>query len=1196
MDTKYFNQVLKHPLDKGQTEACFRQENCVVAAGAGSGKTQVLASRFAFLIMECDIKVDQILALTFTKKAANEIYQRVYQILSLFAFHESTPGYAKERALEALHNFDKACISTLDSYAGSIVRKGAVLYGIKPDFSSDGDTSFIETDAIRFVLDHRESKCINWFSEPAGIQDFAVNVFAKAVKEYSSVCSDKDFFTSYLQVQKKEILEKWPEFVEDCLDFCTLEDTFKAFNPTAKSKIDRKNEILGLFKKYSFISKNEVLELNDSNFENFCKDKTDLVKNLAVFTKTVSLTSDTNLDEPYKQTFIDLKKKFDHFNLLVNYLYDYPYLTELYALLDEFTANVNEKKKTQGVLTFSDINELSLKILCEQKNIRNEEKKAVKKIMIDEFQDNNGKNRDLLYLISEKDEVYNPVSYKNRNLEEVIKNLAPEKLFFVGDEKQSIYKFRGADVSVFNGLAADLSRITQNKVRLSMTNNYRSTPILLAAFNKLFGDKGQETEDGFKLFQKDNEMLTENFHAYYDNPATYEDTELDAITFQEYEINEDNVPVHTQIYLSKHGNELAANFGYSSDDIFNETDCFYSHLVTKIVELHKKGVPYSKIAILDKSRTHRSNLCRWLNLYNIPYQTDTESSVFSDSLVNDIYYYLRYYIYPEDPQAFASLLCSPLAGLTLTSAQCLLDAMFVEDVTFNPFSEKGLEKAKEVLSQSEYAKYESCAELYKPEILSKLGLTALVTYLWNETGYRYESLLDTTVNQSARQFDMLFELARTCQEEGRTLTWFVDELNAAKAKENSGFGKKDSKMDVKEVSYPLEASDSVNILTIHKSKGLEYDYVFATGLFSSPKGDSEPVVYWNDETGLSIKHDRIHNYFFQKDKETFDRMTEAEFRRVVYVAITRAAKEVWLYGSTYTKGPLYKQLVSYKPTGGTQTIGYYDEPSYQTENISSLEEVPEITLYKGKGCPTDLTLIKPVLKSFTDQFQKKSQAMERKETKEKIEKLLSGNISVVDTIKEEQKRIKPSKLEELHKGEKLEEVSGTPLDKFDDLARILVTYGHEKFGTLAHRYMELAVIAKNQAFELPYEYQFNLNNENFKALLEACEIMKKGFFASSIGKEVLSSSFVRTEYNFKLLYKMPGEEDKICTGSIDLFYKNSDGNYTIIDYKTDKSMCPELYREQQEAYKKAVSEMFDIPETAISLKLFFLRFGKEVSL
>ena len=82
---EYLN-YLSRPLDSQQLSACCRTDNTVVAAGAGSGKTQVLATRFAWLLMEFDdIRADSVLTLTFTKKAASEMYSRIYETLKFFA-------------------------------------------------------------------------------------------------------------------------------------------------------------------------------------------------------------------------------------------------------------------------------------------------------------------------------------------------------------------------------------------------------------------------------------------------------------------------------------------------------------------------------------------------------------------------------------------------------------------------------------------------------------------------------------------------------------------------------------------------------------------------------------------------------------------------------------------------------------------------------------------------------------------------------------------------------------------------------------------------------------------------------------------------------------------------------------------------------------------------------------------------------
>ena len=119
-------------------------------------------------------------------------------------------------------------------------------------------------------------------------------------------------------------------------------------------------------------------------------------------------------------------------------------------------------------------------------------KNLIKKIMIDEFQDNNKKNKELLFLISENDGKELLIENKTEAefFAELENNISAEKLFFVGDEKQSIYKFRGADVSVFNQLKKSLkdNSGSQENVNLNMTNNYRSSVPLLYSFNLMFGN------------------------------------------------------------------------------------------------------------------------------------------------------------------------------------------------------------------------------------------------------------------------------------------------------------------------------------------------------------------------------------------------------------------------------------------------------------------------------------------------------------------------------------------------------------------------------------------------------------------------------------------------------------------------------------------------------------------------------------
>ncbi|MDR3192438.1 MAG: UvrD-helicase domain-containing protein, partial [Treponema sp.] len=133
-------------LNPEQERAAYWEENAVVAAGAGSGKTSVLASRYLWLITEKGCRVEEILTLTFTRKAAAEMYQRIHAALAAEAPAGEAPaagtsagdaGQRRERARAALEDFFHARIQTLDSYSAYIVKQASTRYGIRPDFTVD---------------------------------------------------------------------------------------------------------------------------------------------------------------------------------------------------------------------------------------------------------------------------------------------------------------------------------------------------------------------------------------------------------------------------------------------------------------------------------------------------------------------------------------------------------------------------------------------------------------------------------------------------------------------------------------------------------------------------------------------------------------------------------------------------------------------------------------------------------------------------------------------------------------------------------------------------------------------------------------------------------------------------------------------------------------------------------------------------
>ena len=167
-------------------------------------------------------------------------------------------------------------------------------------------------------------------------------------------------------------------------------------------------------------------------------------------------------------------------------------------------------------------------------------------------------------------------------------------------------------------------------------------------------------------------------------------------------------------------------------------------------------------------------------------------------------------------------------------------------------------------------------------------------------------------------------------------------------------------------------------------------------------------------------------------------------------------------------------------------------------------------------------------------------------------------------------------------------------------------FSYADFGTLAHAYLEATV--KNKKVEkiekLLVEISDTENEKRVKSICSICEKMAENFKNSKIGKEALSSSWKRSEFNFtyrvdqstlKNFYpetKTNIQNEKIMNGSIDLIFQNDDLSYTIVDYKTDKEIENERHYTQLKCYRKVISEMMNCDESKIKCVLYYLRYNQ----
>lgn len=1238
--------------DVFQIKAITKKDNAVVSAGAGSGKTDVLALRYAFLLMtDENIRIKNILALTFTKEAASEIYDRIYKKLNAFVKFLDNDKYPKQVKLakRALDEFADAKIQTLDAYSGSLVRIAASRYGIRPDFTTGSSSCdrAIEDAALPFVLKHRTEECFNVYSIPGKIEDFAANYFAAPVLKCTSVATRKNFFSDNFQIQKAQIIEEWNSFFDE------NENSIKSQFEDLKlllNESDKKNTFVSELKE--LVDKNDFTEsrtffsfysLDEKNANSFSATAQDFCSSInSICSINMNKGGSKGSVKEIKEIIKKIREIIPIVVSVVNFIKNFSAQKRMFELLDEFLEEVNNTKRISGNLSFKDVGDLALRILIEQPDIRKQQKNLIKKIMIDEFQDNNKKNKELLFLISENDGKELLVENKTEAefFIELEKNISTEKLFFVGDEKQSIYKFRGADVSVFNELKKSLKDNSgcEENVNLNMTNNYRSSVPLLYSFNLMFGNCNNnqplnETEIPSLFYSEENGIANvKSYEAEYKHNALKKD-ELPA------SVSANNVPVHLCL-LNTGENEDGSSFtdfvNYGKCLSKEETEAYF--IARKIYELSKNDSNFNNYAILDNSRSGRFYLQRYLSIFNIPYTVDRQTNVFSEGIVNDFYCFLRFCVYPSDSNAFAAFLSSPFAGISMQGVQNILSSSVKKiknsEILFSAFEEND----SLFLSDSDMKKYLAAKSFYeelRDDILSQ-SLTKSLELLWYKTGYYFETILNRNLSLYSEQFDLLYETARQAENEGKSISWFVDQLGIAKKKEISSYMNDESvELELKEISYPIEKPDAVKIMTIHQSKGLQFRHVFVIGIWGNPKAQTIGTFFFDEDgfdgknaTGVSLcALGEGGNYFSVRQKEDSALRELAEQKRKIYVAITRAEEDVHLVGSLSRSKELKKfddsDNAEKKYDGPLSLMHklcrfYYQKELYD-DNDFSFESYCNEPVFNKNGAPFDFIKINPVstkvraddkinldelrqekIKLFSAFYDKipfekdinfPLEFFDKTQTPSGLEKLLPKTTVKIDNafkINEEYSSVDLILKPDVGDSEDNEEDSASS------------EFNYADFGKLAHSYLESFVSTGNilNAENFVDRIVAKKLSENQKAkeiLLKTVVSMCEAFEKSELGKKVAdaknSNRLCKAENKFKFLM-----DDTIFTGSMDLIFQDLDQKLFIVDYKTDRIAKPELYIEQLSCYRKAASEIFHVDAKDIKTFLYYLRYDKEIDI
>ncbi|MDR0494217.1 MAG: UvrD-helicase domain-containing protein [Treponema sp.] len=1215
----------KFILNDEQQAAAYCPGNAVIAAGAGSGKTMVLASRYAWLITEKNYRVREILTLTFTKKAAAQMHRRIHLLLTEIARNDS---WNKRRlARRALDEFTQARIQTLDSYCGAVVRQAANRYGINPDFAVDeeGCRQLAIDTTMPFLIGMRNHHAITRFYPHKSPLYIANDIFANALinfthfdsspdlkkdldSQFSVICGEWKNQSGLLYAKTLELAEAYEGNENYHKDLAPVLRQFTS----GKIVFPSEDELRGFFNELAAIPHNDVIEWAESHpLQNAIVNILDFFSNIY----SLDLRKGSPAKNPVKDKIRELRAMYGEFSSLAVFCMQAGLVSSALALFSELQRDYLYRKRAGGILTYNDIARLAKTILLEQADIRLSEKESFKAIMIDEFQDNNELQKDLLFLLAEK-------NLKNNNAVPPACDLHPGKLFFVGDEKQSIYRFRGADVSVFRALKQELGAKD-----LPLKTNYRSTPALIGAFNAIFG--------GSAFDPQGESPLAENPAVFVSAPSLppYE------ASFSPLRAEKRGEGKITLCILDKQDSNEFPKDKTGLSYVENEA-CYVAERINTLLhekdETGREKYQPHDIAILFRSRSPQHYFEKHLMLLNIPYANEDLNGFFFGGPVNDLMSVLRLAVYPKDRAAYAQMLRSPFAGLSVSGlAICLAsisDKTGHGDSSSGPFGDEPLS----FLDEKDRAKYSHgrriCQEIR--ERACNESVSSLVSALWYDEGYRYETEWHPNTAAYREMYDYLFHLAARADEENKTLASFVDFIQ--------NLDKSGKHLD--DIEIPMERPSAVRLITIHKSKGLEFPVVFLCCCHKQGQTDYCDDIFDTTEYGITLTpplpppfkncKDIRRNYFWERSAAVERGKNVAELRRLLYVGMTRAENELYLSGClgiSKESGIEESESISgdSREDFSLQLKQFVDKKTEKADGCNAIVGdtildgssffglcLPAFAAHIPQGglnaTPSFFTVEK--IPSYNEQYTSDAGSLFSNDQKGVYSFLKKADMFYkADTIETPaifKKYFSPASLHKAAENGVLpgnfsisREYSGdNAIDIFGSVDALLERYAKQSgedgekfnsgsFGTIAHICAGAALAGEEAS--IPPKLAGFLSPQDADAFLEAGTAIALRFSRSPLGLIAKTAENRKTEFPFRSLISVD-ENEAFINGAIDLVFEDKKMVH-IVDFKTDTVEFPGEHIPQMACYYKAAADLFAVPASKeCKIWLYYLRSGHAV--
>lgn len=1133
-------------LDENQRAAVSAGRNCVVTAGAGAGKTTVLAARYIHLVMREKLPVRSILALTFTRKAAAEMYERIYGVLAA----QTSPW-----ALEQLGDFQNAHITTIDSFCAEILRRASGDYGYSPAFSIDDEKTkdLARSIAYRYVLRNRGKPGLADMLKSFPFDDVASRLFGElGAKRVTPLALNEKLFIPMEKTLRAMVAEKIARMLSRLKALSEHIAALSANNAGPAVKADCAAAVVA---SASFIAaalktaapKATAPETASASAADAAPES--LAAFSAHFLAFSSLAMRSygrnELEQAIKEAAKEAKQKALDLLDLSEYQTVFPLHCALFERLDEFAAELAEAKRAADLVDFKDLGACAVDILRRRKDIRTFWKNAVASIMIDEFQDNNEQQKQLLYLLAEKRETEGEGIPSPPELE-------PGKLFFVGDEKQSIYRFRGADVAVFKKLADELTEtVSGAPENIVLSSNYRSAAPLIAFFNDFFAlamaPSGDSDEEAFSARYADMTpgrpagRDTENAFVSRVEYRLIEAPPEDEETREEEEDSAEDAMGDTAFAGTLSADESLAF--EIAQFIKRERDVLRLRSGGGAADDSARRADYGDFAILLRTTTHQHLLEKYLRLLDIPFDAESPRSLFKESPANDIYNILSLGLDPENKAAYAATLRSPLCRI---SDDGFLRLMTSGRTDFTAEGLCGQDAAALERAQSFFSALRS--------FLASAGVAEVVEYVWNGAGLRIDILARPESHPFLEHFDYLYHIAAGVDQARGGVADFLEALRPYIAGETDKF---------EIANLPKSNGGGVQILTIHKSKGLQFPIVIIPWVETKSSAKrSQPLWHMLDE-GLTVDikpHDKpgaaADNLFFRLAKARENAKTAAEIKRLIYVACTRAEDHLFFYGKRPAKSDISGTSFQYYIEKYIATTASAAEKPLLTTSLIGLSSRDDVRRWHKKRITSQAGGFLPAYI--------RARAADRSFARRRL------SVSEISAA-----AYRPE--ETLITG-----APGTePFGAHPGLSPPL-SIPAEVFGLLCHDAMEKALAAGSAAgYKVPDEIARGLGEAETARAQELAAAMAETFLAGDFWRGLPPLAARQSEKSFLLALG-----DFIVEGRMDLFIE-TDGEIFVIDFKSDTAQDPEPHLVQLELYRRAAAGI--APGKEVSVGLYWLR-------